>query len=153
MKIGELAERSGLTASRIRFYEASGLLQVAERQPNGYRAYPDDALVILEIISSAQKAGFSLDEIRHLMPMDLSSWQHENLIAALHKKVQEIESMEIRLSLTKTNLLALIGDIQSTPEGLDCANNAKRVLGRMRGNMPAAFKPKSGRGGNGGKRG
>jgi DNA-binding transcriptional MerR regulator len=31
MKIGELAEQSGVAASRIRFYEASGLLQPAQR--------------------------------------------------------------------------------------------------------------------------
>jgi DNA-binding transcriptional MerR regulator len=35
MRIGELAERSGLTASRIRFYEASGLINAVERNANG----------------------------------------------------------------------------------------------------------------------
>ncbi len=141
MKIGELAGRSGLTASRIRFYEASGLLQAAERQANGYRSYPAEALLILEIISSAQKAGFSLDEIRNLIPMNLASWHHADLIKALHSKVQEIEALESRLALTKTNLLALIDDIQSKPDGLDCADNAKRVLSRMRGSMSSMVVP------------
>lgn len=39
MKIGELARRTGLAASRIRFYEEAGLL-VVQRQANGYRDYP-----------------------------------------------------------------------------------------------------------------
>jgi DNA-binding transcriptional MerR regulator len=44
MRIGELAKRSGLTASRIRFYEAKGLVSVT-RRTNGYRAYSAEALV------------------------------------------------------------------------------------------------------------
>ncbi len=45
MKIGELAERTGLATSRIRFYERIGLLKAARRQANGYRSYPDDAVL------------------------------------------------------------------------------------------------------------
>ena len=67
MKIGELASRTGLAASRIRFYEASGLIS-AQRQANGYRRYPEQAVQTLGIISCAQQAGFSLDEIRRLLP-------------------------------------------------------------------------------------
>lgn len=48
MKIGELAKRSGLTASRIRFYEAAGLITAVERQSNGYRDYSPDAVWMLE---------------------------------------------------------------------------------------------------------
>ena len=62
MKIGELAKRSGLTASRIRFYEANGLMPSVTRQANGYRDYDEDAVWILEIITGAQAAGFTLDD-------------------------------------------------------------------------------------------
>ena len=47
MKIGELARRSGLTPSRIRFYERIGLLKTVDRQSNGYRTYPQQAVMIL----------------------------------------------------------------------------------------------------------
>lgn len=60
MRIGELAQRSGLTASRIRFYETSGLIDAVERNANGYREYTAEAVVTLDIITEAQKAGFSL---------------------------------------------------------------------------------------------
>jgi DNA-binding transcriptional MerR regulator len=53
----------GLAASRIRFYEDAGLL-VAQRQANGYRDYPEQAVLLLELITGAQRAGFSLEEIR-----------------------------------------------------------------------------------------
>lgn len=44
MKIGELAKRSGLAASRIRFYEKIGLLKTVKRSANGYRSYPPETL-------------------------------------------------------------------------------------------------------------
>ena len=44
MKIGELARESGLTATRIRFYESAGLIPKAERRPNGYRHYPRETV-------------------------------------------------------------------------------------------------------------
>ncbi|MET4749220.1 MerR family transcriptional regulator [Bradyrhizobium sp. RT11b] len=71
MQIGILAKRTGFTASRIRFYEAQGLISVG-RRANGYRIYSPAALTALNIITSAQDAGFTLEEIRRLMPCDLS---------------------------------------------------------------------------------
>jgi DNA-binding transcriptional MerR regulator len=58
LRIGELARRSGLSTSRIRFYEAKGLINVVSRKANGYREYAADALIILGIIVGAQQTGF-----------------------------------------------------------------------------------------------
>jgi DNA-binding transcriptional MerR regulator len=85
MQIGELARRSGLTASRIRFYEAKGLMSVTRR--SGYRAHSAEALVALNIITSAQDAGFTLGEIRRLMSGDLSRCRDGALLlGALRKR-------------------------------------------------------------------
>jgi DNA-binding transcriptional MerR regulator len=77
MKIGELSKLTGLTASRIRFYEKSGVIQPVARKANGYRDYPHEAAWILEIIDRAQRAGFSLEQAR-LLPIGDGSWRHEN---------------------------------------------------------------------------
>ena len=98
MRIGELASRSGLSTSRIRFYEAKGLLTAVSRRSNGYRESPSDALLILVIIVGAQRTGFSLDEIRQILPADLANWRQGDLIGALRRKVAEIEQMEKRLA-------------------------------------------------------
>ena len=98
MNIGELAKRTGLTNSRIRFYESAGLLKTVDRRPNGYRTYSSDAVLVLELITTAQKAGFSLDEIRTLLPSDLDRWEHDALLDALRKKVRDIEALEQRLA-------------------------------------------------------
>ena len=133
MNIGELAKRTGLTNSRIRFYESAGLLKAVERRPNGYRTYPAEAVVILELITTAQKAGFSLDEIRTLLPPDLENWQHDALIEALRRKVSDIETLQTRLKQSKAQLVALIADIETKPDDIDCAANARRLLSRMLG--------------------
>ncbi|KWZ38181.1 MerR family transcriptional regulator [Burkholderia savannae] len=131
MKIGELAQLSGVAASRIRFYEASGLLQPAQRQANGYREYAPDALTRLEIIVGAQCAGFSLDEIRAILPPDLDKWPREELLQALRRKIDEIELLERRLASSKRQLVALADEIDHKADGEDCAGRAKRVLDKM----------------------
>ena len=132
MRIGELAERSGLTASRIRFYEASGLISAVERNANGYREYAPEAEVILEIITSAQRAGFSLEEIRHLLPPKRGPWKHDKLLDTLKRKVTEIESLRERLAESLVQLRAVIETIETRPDGLTCDDNAKRVMKRFR---------------------
>ena len=109
MKIGELARRSGLAASTIRFYESKGLLKAVSRQTNGYRDYPLEAVAVLSIIANAQQTGFTLDEIRQILPQDIAHWQHEELLVALRKKVQDIESMEVRLAQNKRSAAMLTG--------------------------------------------
>jgi DNA-binding transcriptional MerR regulator len=131
MRIGEVAERSGLTASRIRFYEASGLINAVERNANGYREYTTEAVVTLDIITGAQKAGFSLQEIRSLLPTKLGAWQQDKMLDVLRKKVADIEILRERLAQTKRQLLAIIETIETRPEGLSCDDNKKRVLNRI----------------------
>lgn len=128
MRIGELAQRSGLSASRIRFYEAEGLLKAVDRTANGYRAYAADALVILDIIASAQRTGFTLDEIRQILPASPGNWPQSDLLDVLRRKMTDIEDMEKRLRQSRKQLQALIRQIEDKPAGLDCADNARRLL-------------------------
>jgi DNA-binding transcriptional MerR regulator len=128
MKIGELSKRTGLSPSAIRFYESKGLLKSVGRLPNGYREYPSEAAAILAIIINAQQTGFTLDEIRSILPANTAGWQHDQLIATLRKKLDDIESMERRLAENKAHILSLIALIDSKPEGMECKENAARVM-------------------------
>lgn len=132
MKIGELAKRSGLAPSRIRFYEASGLIRGVERKENGYRDYGPEAVWMLEIITSAQSAGFSLDEIRTLLPNDEARWQHDELLASLERKVQDIEALQQRLARNKAQLLVAIDSVRNRPELLACTDRAQWVLDQLK---------------------
>nr|WP_256873312.1 MerR family DNA-binding protein [Pseudomonas taiwanensis] len=127
-----MAKLSGLAASRIRFYESSGLITSVDRKANGYRDYGQDAVLILEIITGAQAAGFSLEEIRNLLPIGQNNWQHGELLDSLKRKVAEIEAMQARLEQNKAQLLVTIEVIESKPEGMQCGENTQRVLNRLR---------------------
>ncbi|MHA6160682.1 MerR family transcriptional regulator [Pseudomonas sichuanensis] len=140
MKIGELAKRSGLAASRIRFYEASGLIKAVERRANGYRDYGPEAVWILEIITGAQRAGFSLEEIRHLLPEGPNAWRKDGLLDGLKRKVAEIEAMQQRLAQSRAQLLVAIDSIENRPEGMPCDDNTQRVLERLREESAGAVK-------------
>lgn len=131
MKIGELAELSGMAPSKIRFLEARGLLGKVSRQVNGYREYGPEAADVLRIVASAQQAGFSLEEIQRVLPNDLSRWEHEGLLAALRAKIASIETIERQLAQSKKALRELIHQIETQPDGIDCAENARRIIRKM----------------------
>jgi MerR family transcriptional regulator, redox-sensitive transcriptional activator SoxR len=63
LTIGEIAERSGVATSALRFYEEKGLIH-AERTDSGHRRYPRAVIRLVAFIVFAQKVGLSLDEIR-----------------------------------------------------------------------------------------
>ncbi|MFD6415937.1 MerR family transcriptional regulator [Streptomyces sp. NPDC060194] len=63
MRIGELAERAGVSTRTLRYYEARGLLP-ARRTGNGYRAYGDDDLRLVRQIRTLQDFGFGLEDTR-----------------------------------------------------------------------------------------
>ncbi|MEL0167361.1 MAG: MerR family transcriptional regulator [Pseudomonadaceae bacterium] len=131
MKIGELAEQTGLAPSRIRFYERIGLLKTVKRQSNGYRSYPPEAVLVLGMITSAQKAGFSLDELRALLPSDLTQWNHQALTSALRQKIQDIEDIQQRLADSKAQLQKVLTQVEEKPDDMDCAANARRLWSQV----------------------
>jgi MerR family redox-sensitive transcriptional activator SoxR len=66
LSIGEVARRAGLNTSALRYYESEGLLPVAERV-SGRRRYDPDVYPRLSLIGLAQRAGFTVREIRGLL--------------------------------------------------------------------------------------
>jgi len=65
--IGEVAQRSGFSASALRFYEDIGLVAPATRTDAGYRIYDEHTLARLGFIARAKQLGCSLDEITDLV--------------------------------------------------------------------------------------
>jgi DNA-binding transcriptional MerR regulator len=69
MLIGEIAQRSGIPAKTLRYYEDIGLLRPPERSASGYRDYRPEVLDRLAFIKSSQALGLSLGEIRSIIAM------------------------------------------------------------------------------------
>ncbi|MGI9043011.1 MAG: redox-sensitive transcriptional activator SoxR [Gemmatimonadaceae bacterium] len=62
LNIGDVARRSGVAASALRFYEERGLI-VSERKGAGQRRYPRSVLRRVAFIVFSQRVGLSLEEI------------------------------------------------------------------------------------------
>jgi MerR family transcriptional regulator, redox-sensitive transcriptional activator SoxR len=63
LTIGEVARRSGVATSALRFYEERGLIR-AERNASGHRRYARAVIRRVAFIVFAQRIGLTLDEIR-----------------------------------------------------------------------------------------
>jgi DNA-binding transcriptional MerR regulator len=94
LAIGEVAERAGMSTSRIRYYEARGLLPEPERAA-GKRRYTDEVFRRLAIIDAAQRVGFTLEEIRDLLG-SRDQPAHERLRQLAMLKLPELDELIAR---------------------------------------------------------
>lgn len=62
MRPAQLAALAGVSTDTLRHYERKGLL-LSTRTPNGYRAYPPDALDRVRLVQRALSVGFTLNEL------------------------------------------------------------------------------------------
>ena len=65
LSIGEVARRTGLRTSALRYYEDAGILPKPTRV-SGQRRYDADIVRRVDLLRFAQQAGFTLDEIKSL---------------------------------------------------------------------------------------
>jgi len=107
LTIGEVASRSGVATSALRFYEDQGLI-AAERTESGHRRYPRAVIRRVAFIVFAQKIGLSLEEIRAELAKlprnrapDRVDWS--KLSASWTKRIDEriTELERMKLSLTE----------------------------------------------------
>lgn len=93
MDIAEVARRSGVPASALRYYEERGLIASTGRS-GLRRTFPDAVLDRLALIALGQAAGFSLDEIKGMLSAD----GRANIDrASLVQKADEIDGTVKRL--------------------------------------------------------
>ena len=119
MKVSELAGRSGVPASTVRYYEQEGLLP-ARRSSAGYRLYDEPAVDRLAFIGTAKTLGLPLPKIRRL----LEPWQHgqcsdvqrallplvERRSTETRDRIRELEAFADRLDRAHTQLEAIERD-------------------------------------------
>ncbi|CAN7334488.1 MerR family transcriptional regulator [Duganella sp. LjRoot269] len=123
MKIGELAERSGIAASAIRFYEQEGLLPKAVRGANGYRVYTEAVLERLHLIHIGQNLGFTLDAIRAVMALEGAALQ-DGLMQNFDTRLGEIDQMMEALSAQRQSLLDTREKLRDAWARAECLSNA-----------------------------
>jgi DNA-binding transcriptional MerR regulator len=105
MRIGELAERSGVPAKTIRYYESVGLLPEPPRLGNGYRDYEASSLGRLEFVRSAQAIGFALGEIRSVLVFrDQGEVPCAHVAQLIERHAREVSARIEALSRTRADL-------------------------------------------------
>lgn len=110
MRIGELARKSGIAASAVRYYERAGLLPRTARTTGGYREYDEEeALGRLDFIRKAKHVGFSLLEIRELIgePRVRSTGERDVLRATIARKLTEVRAKRTTLKTVERQLSSL----------------------------------------------
>ena len=69
MRISELADRVGVPASTVRYYERIGLVATPGRTAAGYRDYDDDAAARLLFVTRARRMGLTCEQIAEVLPI------------------------------------------------------------------------------------
>lgn len=100
LTIGILAETAGVNVETIRFYQRKGLMQEPERPQGGIRRYGETDLARVRFIKSAQRLGFSLDEVADLLKLEDESHcpeareQAERKLTDVRAKLADLQRIE-----------------------------------------------------------
>ena len=115
MRIGVLATRAGISRSKIRFYEARGLLPTPIRLASGYRDFDEKTLHTLVFIDRAQALGFSLQEIAaHLSLPGGRTARKAHLLVRIQEKLAQLNEMSAQLEKKRAALESLVPDLRNS---------------------------------------
>lgn len=108
MKIGELADETGVPTRTIRFWESEGLLPEPDRTPSGYRDYTPNAVVRLGFIRQAQTAGLTLRQIGQILEIsDGGAAPCTHVASVVSERLAEIDARITELQATRSHLQRL----------------------------------------------
>jgi MerR family transcriptional regulator, redox-sensitive transcriptional activator SoxR len=100
LTIGEVAGEAGIRTSSIRYYESVGVLPTPDRV-SGQRRYSAEILDRLRFIDVAQRAGFSLAEIREILEGSERGRASASLQALAERRLPDVEVLIARAEAMK----------------------------------------------------
>jgi DNA-binding transcriptional MerR regulator len=98
--IGELARRTGLNVSAIRYYEEVGLIAPPRRRASGHRVYGTAAQEVLTLIRRCRDFGFSIEETRALVTLARSD--DRDCVEAREIAQEQLKAVRARLLELRT---------------------------------------------------
>ena len=126
--IGETAERSGFSASTLRYYEGIGLVEPSTRTAAGYRLYDDHALSRLQFVARAKQLGCSLEEITDLVGLwdgercgPVQRRLHDLVTAKLDGAQRQIDELTALVDQLRDTAALLAGPASDGPCDATCA--------------------------------
>ena len=115
MTIGKFAATGKVGVETIRFYQRKGLLRTPKRLEGGRRYGSEDVRRLL-FIKQAQSAGFTLEEIRELLDLDVSD-DRERAREAARARLAALDERIAELNRAREALERLIGECASGKKG------------------------------------
>jgi DNA-binding transcriptional MerR regulator len=109
LTIGELAKRANVSTSLLRYYEKERLLEPSGRSAAGYRLYRPEDERILRFIRSAQRYGFSLNDIRLILGAPRDSGPSLREIA--EQRFLELEQRVTEMLVLRHELELFLDDV------------------------------------------
>ena len=100
LSIGELASRTGVAITALRYYDELGLV-CPELRASGQRRYPESAVRAVGVVLFLRDVGFSLAEAGELMASEAHTNQWSQLV---DRKLDELAEQEHRLVVARTAL-------------------------------------------------
>lgn len=105
--IGQVAGRSGLAVSALRYYDDLGLLGEIPRR-SGARQFPGTIFRRLALIRAAQEAGFTLAEIKELLDQRPGASVRQQWETLAARKLPELDALIDRLSQLRENVASCL---------------------------------------------
>ena len=131
MKIGEIAEQTGLTAHTIRYYERIGLLPFAPRDSTGQRVYDASILTWIEFLGRLKTTGMSIQEMLRYAGLRAQGAVTEEARCKLlteHRDQVRLKVAELQACLlVLDNKIAGYAHTQRRTEKCKTRSNARRV--------------------------
>lgn len=105
LKIGEVAERAGVSVQTVRYYEREGLIREPMRsRSNGYRKFEPLVVYQIKFIENAQELGYDLDEIRDLLSLlEGKPEDKEAYTESIREKIDRLEAIKKVLESLTSN--------------------------------------------------
>ncbi len=88
LRAGKVAAAAGVNRQTLRYYERRGLLAVPDRTLGGHRLYPRETVQLLRVIKTAQRLGFTLDEVADLLASGAHRHGRRGRNVGLHTQVE-----------------------------------------------------------------
>jgi DNA-binding transcriptional MerR regulator len=113
LTVGQLAERAGVRADTIRFYERTGLLPRPRRTDGDHRRYGPADVDRMLFIRGSQRLGLRLAQIRELLSVrDAGTCPCDQAEPMLRGHVTEIDEEIARLTALRTELTGLLAGLR-----------------------------------------
>lgn len=116
MNISQLAKAVGVSTDTVRYYEKQGLISSPERQVNGYRSYTEAHIGLVRFVRGAQALGFSLAEIRTILPqVAQGTFGRTEIEQQLKAKIVQIDAHMTQLKILKKELTSTFDALRCSP--------------------------------------